>query len=135
KDFGSYKRTESSHERLKVSLETNIKNVQIATDLSYAGRVEKLRKMSGYAQLPFYCPMFGSASYSMCKVADGSLGGYVIFDVNINDIFTGPLLITEAGGIVSDDLGGSITRKTRTLVAASNKEIHSQLLDVLKGKS
>jgi myo-inositol-1(or 4)-monophosphatase len=67
----------------------------------------------------------------MCKVADGSLGGYVIFDVDINDIFTGPLLITEAGGIVSDEQGEPLTRKTRTLVAAGNKELHDYMLEKL----
>jgi myo-inositol-1(or 4)-monophosphatase len=74
---------------------------------------------------------FGSAALDLCFVAEGRLDGF--WEVNLNpwDIAAGILLVTEAGGAVSDFDGAplSIYRKK---VLASNGVIHGAMLDVLK---
>ncbi|MBI5390859.1 hypothetical protein HZB02_05165 [Candidatus Woesearchaeota archaeon] len=107
--------------RLIATPEIDPKKLQIAADIGYKDRGQKLNKVAAYASEVFYAPLFGSASYSLCQVAAGKLGGYVIFDVDMNDVFSGQLLVEEAGGITSDSRGRPVTRTTRTLVAAANK--------------
>ena len=117
-----------SGKQLIATAETDPKKIQIGADIGYKNREQKLAQVAKYASEVFYAPLFGSASYSLCQVAAGTLGGYVIFDVDINDIFSGQLLVEEAKGITSGLDGNPITRATRTLVAAGNKAIHEFLI-------
>lgn len=120
--------------KLRTTKDTDSKKIQIAADLSYENREEKLKLIARYAQEIFYAPIFGSVSYSLCQVATGKIGGYVVFDVDMNDIFSGQLLVEEAGGLTSGLDGSPVTRKTRTLVAAGNKTIHEFMLSRLNNK-
>lgn len=114
--------------KLRTTTQTLPRDIQIGADVGYKNREEKLVQVAKYASEVFYCPIFGSASYSLCQVATGRLGGYVIFDVDMNDIFSGQLLVEEAGGVTSGLNGEPVTRETRTLVATGNKTIHDFLL-------
>lgn len=114
--------------------EINPKKLQIGADISYKNRGQKLAQVAKYASEVFYAPIFGSVAYSLCQVAAGTLGGYVIFDVDMNDIFSGQLLVEEANGVTSDLDGNPVTRETRTLVASGNKTIHEFLIKRLSEK-
>ncbi len=72
----------------------------------------------------------GAASLDMCMVARGRMDGYWEEDLPPWDMGAGTLLVTEAGGAVSDRSGGPIG-PSGGFVVASNGRIHQQFLDTL----
>jgi len=74
----------------------------------------------------------GSAALDLAYVACGRFDGFWEFGVLPWDIAAGCLLITEAGGLVSDLSGGDNHLKTGNMVAGTPK-IFSQMLQVIDG--
>ena len=73
---------------------------------------------------------FGSAALDLCYVAAGRLDGF--WEVNLHpwDMAAGILLVTEAGGKVSDFNGAPLSIYGRRVVA-SNGVIHAAMVSVL----
>ena len=73
---------------------------------------------------------FGSAAIDLCYVAAGRLDGF--WEVNLNpwDMAAGILLVTEAGGKVSDFAGAPLSIYGKKVVA-SNGVIHDAMVSVL----
>lgn len=71
--------------------------------------------------------MLGSAAIMLGWVACGRVTAYFEADMSVWDIAAGCLIISEAGGQVSDVWGKPYELKTRNLVS-SNGIIHAQLL-------
>jgi myo-inositol-1(or 4)-monophosphatase len=74
----------------------------------------------------------GSAALDLAYVACGRLDGFWEFGVMPWDIAAGCLLITEAGGLVSDLSGGDRHLKTGNVVAGTPK-IFAQVLQAIDG--
>ena len=72
----------------------------------------------------------GAASLDMCMVARGRMDGYWEEDLPPWDMGAGTLLVTEAGGTVSDRSGRPVG-PSGGFVVASNGRIHQQFLDTL----
>ena len=72
----------------------------------------------------------GSAALDLAYVACGRFDGFWEFGVMPWDIAAGCLLITEAGGLVSDVSGGDNHLKTGNLVGGTPK-VFSQILQVI----
>ncbi|MDX2465731.1 MAG: inositol monophosphatase family protein, partial [Acidimicrobiia bacterium] len=73
----------------------------------------------------------GSAALDFAWVAAGMFDGYWEYSLGAWDMAAGALLVTEAGGIVTDGTGGPFTPATRHFVAA-NPKLHQQLLDIVE---
>ena len=74
---------------------------------------------------------FGAASLDMAFVASGRLDGYWERGLNKWDIAAGVLMVTAAGGVVSDADGPAEVLETGN-VCAANPELHPLLLQRLK---
>ena len=72
---------------------------------------------------------FGSAALDLAYVSCGYLEGFWELDLKLYDIAAGVLLVTEAGGTVSDFRGGNNYPDSGT--AATNGKIHNELLELL----
>ncbi|MFQ5848615.1 MAG: inositol monophosphatase family protein [Candidatus Methylomirabilales bacterium] len=72
----------------------------------------------------------GVASIDLAYVAAGRLDGFWEFKLKPWDIAAGALLVTEAGGTVSDFAGGPLDI-FRAEIVASNSHIHQPMLEVL----
>lgn len=72
----------------------------------------------------------GSAALDLAYVACGRFDGYWEFGVLPWDVAAGCLLITEAGGLVSDLAGGDTHLKTGNLVAGSPR-VFAQILQTI----
>ncbi len=70
----------------------------------------------------------GSAALDLAYVAAGRLEAFWEFNLNPWDTAAGVLLVTEAGGRVSDFAGGAFQLESRE-VLASNGLIHDELVD------
>lgn len=72
----------------------------------------------------------GSAALDLAYVATGRVEGFWEIGLNVWDIAAGELLVTEAGGRVSDWRGGD-EHRTTGWIAAGNQAAHDLLLEVL----
>ena len=77
------------------------------------------------------CRQLGSAAIEMAYVAAGRIESLTIPDINVWDVVAGSLMVTEAGGRVSDFLGNN-WEITSPDIIASNGLVHEQILSVVK---
>nr|MDE0500729.1 inositol monophosphatase family protein [bacterium] len=73
----------------------------------------------------------GAASMDLCMVASGKLDGYWEEDLSPWDMGAGVLMVTEAGGMVTDQSGNPVGART-PFVAATNGLIHHRFLETLQ---
>jgi myo-inositol-1(or 4)-monophosphatase len=72
----------------------------------------------------------GSAALNLCYIAAGRLDGYWERGISPWDVAAGAVIVTEAGGKVSDMQGGPFRSDGREILA-SNRKLHGKLLDVI----
>ena len=74
---------------------------------------------------------FGTASLDLCHVASGMYGAYFELELSAWDFAAGALIVTEAGGVVTDCSGGPLPLG-KTSMLASNGPLHAPMLEVVK---
>ncbi len=67
---------------------------------------------------------------SLPYVAAGRMAAYVLFSISAVHAGAGSLLVTEAGGILSDIDGQPWTIKSDSIVASADPRLHRELLDL-----
>lgn len=72
----------------------------------------------------------GAASLDLAYVASGRLDGYWEFGLKEWDIAAGALLVQEAGGLVSDFVGGNDFMKSGNIVAGNPKVFKALLQEM-----
>jgi myo-inositol-1(or 4)-monophosphatase len=72
----------------------------------------------------------GSAALNLCYIAAGRLDGYWERGISPWDVAAGAVVVTEAGGTVTNMCGGSFRSDDRE-VLASNGRLHGVLLDII----
>jgi len=74
---------------------------------------------------------FGSAALDLCFVAAGRLDAFWELNLQLYDIAAGTLIVSEAGGQISDLIGGENWPEQGML--ASNKTLHPAMLEFFTG--
>lgn len=74
----------------------------------------------------------GSAAIDLCYVAAGRMDGFWERDLKPWDIAGGALLVSEAGGTLTNFSGAAFTSRGHDVVA-SNGRIHHEMLEVIAG--
>ncbi|WP_143959405.1 inositol monophosphatase family protein [Litoribacter populi] len=115
---------------IKVSQAPSLGDSLIATGFPYYdfGLMQKylailesmMKKTHGLRRL-------GSAAVDLCYVACGRVEGYFEYNLNSYDVAAGALIVTEAGGKVTDFDGGSNYVFGREIIA-SNGKIQEEML-------
>ncbi|MCW5772802.1 MAG: inositol monophosphatase [Rhodospirillaceae bacterium] len=126
KGMGAY----HNSRRLRVSTRQHLGDALIATGLPFKGKPKHPRYMETLAAVtPEVAGIrrFGSAALDLAWVAAGRFDGYWERDLNAWDLAAGTLLVTEAGGKVTDAEGGDEVLTSGSIVAG-NLELHPQLL-------
>ena len=77
------------------------------------------------------CRRLGAASLDLCLVARGWMDGYWEKHLHPWDVAAGTLIVTEAGGIVTDWTGGRLDLHEGAVVA-TNGAIHEALISTLR---
>lgn len=72
---------------------------------------------------------FGSASLDLCYVAKGMYEGYYEINLKAWDVSAGILILTEAGGKVSNHVGADYNLFTDKCIVATNSLIHDTLME------
>ena len=120
--------------RLRVAARTRLDETVLATGIPFLGHGQHarfLKELHQVSQRVAGVRRFGSAALDLAWVAAGRYDGYWERDLKPWDTAAGLLLVTEAGGKVSDAEGGQEMLKAGSIVAG-NLEIHPLLLERLK---
>ena len=72
----------------------------------------------------------GAASLDMCHVAKGVLEGFWEYNLQPWDTAAGNIIVTEAGGIVSDDKNKNFNFDK--CIIASNGKVHDEFVDIIQ---
>lgn len=71
----------------------------------------------------------GSAALDLASVASGRYDGFWEFNLNPWDVAAGALMVTEAGGRITDLRGGPFDHRKPSETLATNGHIHQQCMD------
>jgi len=132
KDKGAY----LNKDKLSVTTSITLSNSLIATgfpyihdnryDLSFEIFKELYGKTRGIRRL-------GAAALDLCFVAMGRFDAFYEFELKPWDICAGSLIVSEAGGVVSD-WNGLKAPDSGVRILASNKKVHCEIIEVLKSE-
>ena len=121
-----------NNRRLRVSNRKILSDCLIGTGLPFGNRIYKdyLREIDEILKVSAGIRRLGSAGLDLAYVAAGIIDGFWEKDINLWDISSGVLLVTEAGGKISLPSGQIWTVDDRNILA-SNNFIHDDLLKKL----
>ncbi len=74
-----------------------------------------------------------STAMTICNIAAGRMDGYFEKVIKPWDFAAGSLILTEAGGVITDFNGETLPFDRPTTIVASNGAIHGKLLDIING--
>ncbi len=120
--------------RLRVSARSRMDEALIATGIPFLGHGQHarfLKELHQIGQRVAGVRRFGSAALDLAWVAAGRYEGYWERDLGAWDLAAGVLLVSEAGGTVTDADGGE-AMLTGGSICAANPSLHPLVLERLK---
>ena len=118
--------------RLRVSANEEITHSFILYEFVPGTRHKVLEFLKRLSNETINIRNFGSAVYELMLIANGQCDAFAVFSTNEWDIAAGMLLITEAGGKVTDLRGNPCSPSNGSFVV-SNGSIHDEILRFLYG--
>lgn len=119
---------------IKVSSVERLDQSLLATGFPYDFKVSSVNNFDHFYNFQLAaqaCRRPGAASYDLACVAAGRFDGYWELKLKPWDVAAGALLVTEAGGCVSDFSGGRFDHYAQEYLA-SNGLIHADMIGVLR---
>ncbi len=123
--------------RLRVSARTRLDEAVFGTGIPFLGHGQHarfLKELHQVSQRVAGVRRFGAAALDLAWVAAGRLDGFWERDLSAWDMAAGMLIVTEAGGRVTDAEGGDDILAKGSICAA-NPDLHPLLLQRLKAAS
>jgi myo-inositol-1(or 4)-monophosphatase len=120
--------------RLRVAARSRLDESVLATGIPFMGHGQHgrfLKELHQLTQRVAGIRRFGAASLDLAFVAAGRYDGYWERDLKAWDLAAGMLLVSEAGGKVTDAEGGEDVLGSRS-ICASNLDLHPLILERLK---
>lgn len=121
-----------NNKRIKVS---KIKSGKVINTFCHGSNIKNIKRaIKYYSQQKLKnldCRQLGSASIELAYVASGRIESIAIPGAHSWDVVAGALIVSEAGGRVSDFQNKKWSIDSKDIVA-SNKLVHPQLIKVLK---
>jgi myo-inositol-1(or 4)-monophosphatase len=118
---------------IRVSRESELRRALLSTGFAYDKAIsedDNTREFRAFLKQAREVRRDGSAALDLCYVACGRFDGYWEYKLSPWDVAAGALIVTEAGGRVTDTQGGSAYR-SGSRVLASNGAIHAAMLELL----
>ena len=117
--------------RLRVAARTRFEEAVFATGIPFMGHGQHgrfLKELHQISQRVSGVRRFGAAALDLAWVAAGRFDGFWERDLSPWDMAAGILMVTEAGGRVTDADGGEDTLASGSICAANN-ELHGALVE------
>jgi len=105
----------------------------VSTGFPYDIKTSKLTNLDHWANFAMNAQALrrdGAAALDLCYVASGRFDGFWELNLSAWDTAAGALIVTEAGGQVTDFIGGTFSNYKPEIVA-SNGLIHARMLEVI----
>jgi len=120
-------------EKIKISLPKHFNNSLVAMGLPYQSLKKKqlLHIAEQIAQQAYCVRHFGAIALDLAYVACGRMDGVFFSYLAWWDVAVGMLLIEQAGGVVTDFSGQSVSEDYTSCIAGS-KMVHCHMLAILK---
>ncbi len=126
--------SEQGRRRISVSQATELSQSLLATGFPYdirTSKVDNLNHFTNFYKRAQAIRRAGSAALDLCYLAMGRFDGFWELKLSPWDTAAGSLLVTEAGGRVTDFSGGPFNIYMKEILATNGK-IHQQMIEVLK---
>lgn len=123
-----------NNEKIFVSKEDDIRKSLLVTGFPYNTSEEpdlQLKIFDNIVGSDIPIRRLGSAALDLCWTANGRFDGFWEFNLNAWDVAAGALILTEAGGVLSDFEGKEYSIYNKQILATNGK-IHNQLLSVIQ---
>jgi len=123
-----------SERRLRVAARNRLDDALLATGIPFLGKpghAQFLKELHQITQRVAGVRRYGAAALDLAWVAAGRFDGFWERGLNSWDVAAGMLLVTEAGGKVTDLEGGENALDGGTILAA-NLDLHPLVLERLK---
>jgi len=123
--------------KIEVSKEKNFQKALISTGFPYSSGTCSDDLNSVIKQMKNILPncqdirRLGSASLDLCYVAKGTYEGYYEMNLKAWDVSAGIIILSEAGGKVTNEKGKKYKLFNDKYVVATNSKIHKKLLSHL----
>jgi len=120
--------------RLRVAARTRFEEAVFATGIPFMGHGQHgrfLKELHQISQRVSGVRRFGAAALDLAWVAAGRFDGFWERDLSPWDMAAGILMVTEAGGRVTDADGGEDTLASGSICAANN-ELHGALVERIR---
>ncbi len=119
---------------IHVSRETDLNGALLATGFPYDLRTSEANNLDHWNAMITRAQAVrraGSAALDLCYTAMGRFDGFWELKLYPWDVAAGALFVEEAGGRVTDIVGGPFTVYSKEILA-TNGGIHSQMAEILK---
>lgn len=123
--------------RLRVSRTRRVSDALLATGFSYSHQEvldEEMRVFGHLSRVARAIRRPGSAALDLAYTARGVFDGFWERKLSPWDVAAGGLIVTEAGGQVSDFAGGPFRPEARQILAAP-RAVHAELLKIITAAS
>ncbi len=120
--------------RLRVAARTRLEEAVFATGIPFLGHGQHgrfLKELHQVSQRVSGVRRFGAAALDLAWVAAGRFDGFWERDLSPWDMAAGILMVTEAGGVVTDADGAADPLATGS-ICVGNSVLHAQLLERVK---
>ncbi len=133
KDCGAF----LNNEKISVSLENDFQKALMATGFPYSNSTntddldDVIKKIKNVLPLCQDIRRLGSAAIDLCMVARGTYEGYYEMNLKAWDMSAGILILTEAGGKVTNLKNEKHDLFEDKYIVATNGKIHEKLISIL----
>ena len=125
------------HQKMRVSSVSELSNSFLVTGFPYTmhhSDVDNIELFRSFSKQSLAVRRIGSAALDLCYVAKGIFDAYWELSLNPWDFAAGSLIVTEAGGTISDMEGNELNPYHPSSILASNPYIQKTMMDKIHQK-
>lgn len=124
-------------EKIFVSKNEDIKKSLLVTGFPYNSSSyipDPVSVFKKFVMLDVPIRRLGSAALDLCWTACGRFDGFWEYNLNAWDVAAGYLMLTEAGGMVTNFKGEKYSIYGKEILAVNNISIHHSMLEIINSK-
>jgi myo-inositol-1(or 4)-monophosphatase len=131
RDGGAWALNDGSRRRLATSGASRTVIIEVGRSTG-ARREHAARFVAGAIRADQWDLRALGTTLSLSYVAAGRVAAYVLFSISAVHAGAGSLLVTEAGGVLSDVDGRPWTIRSDSIIASADPSLHRELLDLAR---
>jgi len=120
-----------NHQPISVSANVELSKAMVTFDNQFHLNEQSFAYYKRLVNRSFTTRILGTATNDVCMIAEGKIDGRIWVNTKICDIAAGIVILTEAGGRITNFDATPCTLESKQVVA-SNGKIHEELLDIVK---